>query len=182
MSLELLANELLLDLFEYLNACNLLHAFHGLNARFNQLLFIQLQKYYLDFRLISKNNFEYFCQQYLTSINNRVISLHLSDDVETPNLPQLFLSYGYRINQFIHLKLLSIDCISSFDLLNQIISQCHELSYLTHLNIMIHNNQDPEENFRDVINNIWSLSKLTHCYLDIQYPYATWLLEMTMIS
>ncbi|CAF4281305.1 unnamed protein product [Rotaria sp. Silwood2] len=182
MSLELLANELLLDLFEYLNAYNLFRAFHGLNARFNQLLFIQLQKYYLDFRLISKNNFEYFCQQYLTSINNRVISLHLSDDVETPNLPQLFLSYGYRINQFIHLKFLSIDCISSFDLLNQIIFQCHELSYLTHLNIMIHNKQEPEENFRAFINDIWSLSKLTHCYLDIQYPYATWLLEMTMIS
>ncbi|CAF0904071.1 unnamed protein product [Rotaria sordida] len=47
---------------------------------------------------------------------------------------------------------------------------------------MIHNNQDPEENFRDFINNIWSLSKLTHCYLDIQYPYATWLLEMSIIS
>ncbi|CAF1359005.1 unnamed protein product [Rotaria sp. Silwood1] len=182
MSLELLANELLLDLFEYFNAHHLLLAFYGLNTRFDQLLFIQLQKYYLDFRFISKNDFEYFCQQYLASINNRIISLHLSDDVETPNLPQLFLSHGYHMNQFIHLKSLSIDCISSFDILNQIIVQCHELLHLTHLNIMIHNNQDPEENFRDAINNIWSLPKLTHCYLDIQYPYATWLLEMTMIS
>ncbi|CAF2136623.1 unnamed protein product [Rotaria magnacalcarata] len=182
MSLELLANELLLDIFEFLNVHNLFRAFHGLNTRIDQLLLIQLQKYYLDFRSIAKHDFEFFSQQHLTSINDRIISLHISDDIETPNLPELLLSHGYRISQFIHLKSLSIDSISSFDLLNQIILQCHELSYLTHLNIMIQNNHDPEENFRDFINSIWSLTKLTHCNLDIQYPYATWLLEMSAFS
>jgi hypothetical protein len=36
--LELLSNELLLDIFEYLDACNLYQAFYGLNHRFNDLL------------------------------------------------------------------------------------------------------------------------------------------------
>ncbi|CAF4860482.1 unnamed protein product, partial [Rotaria magnacalcarata] len=139
MSLELLANELLLDIFEFLNVHNLFRAFHGLNTRIDQLLLIQLQKYYLDFRSIAKHDFEFFSQQHLTSINDRIISLHISEDIETPNLPELLLSHGYRISQLIHLKSLSIDSISSFDLLNQIILQCHELSYLTHLNIMIQN-------------------------------------------
>jgi len=184
MSLELLANEIILDLFEYLDAINLLRAFYGLNDRFDQLLLIKHQRYYLDFCSISKRDFEIFCQEYFSSINDRIISLHFSDDDETPNLPQIFFSSGYHINQFIHLKSLSIDYIYSFDLLNQIqiISQCHELAYLTHLKIIINNNPGLEDDFRNFINNIWSLPKLSRCYLDITYRYTTWPLDISIIS
>lgn len=182
MSLEVLANELLLDVFECLHAYHIFHAFYGLNARLNQLLCIQLRKYDLDFCTLSKHDFELFCHQHLTSINDRIISLHLSDDVETPNLPRVFLSNGYRIDQFVYLRLLSIYRINCFDLLNQILFQCHGLLYLTHLKVGIQNYQEPEEKYRDCINSIWSLAKLTHCYLDIQYLYSTWLVEMSAIS
>jgi hypothetical protein len=169
MNLESLANELLLDLFEYFDTIN-------------QLIFVLLQRYSLDFRSISKCNFESFCRRYLPSINDRVISLHLSNDFETPDQLQTFLSNGYRINQFTHLKSLSIDYTDSFDLLDQITSQCRELSSLTHLSITMNNPRDPEEGFCNFINNIWSLSTLTHCYLDITFYYIHKLMTMSTIS
>ena len=182
MNLECLANELLLDLFEYFDVINLFRAFTRLNHRFHHLLFIHLQRYYLDFRSISKFDFHLFTEQYLPLINDRVRSFRLSDDTETPHLPQMFLSSGYSINQFIHLKSLVIDHARSFDLLNQITSQCRQLTFLSHLSIKITNNDDPDENFRHFINNIWTLPKLSHCHLNIEYPYTAWLLQMSSIS
>jgi hypothetical protein len=58
MNLELLANELLLDLFEYLNGIHLFRAFHGLNSRFNNLLLTYFRFYALDFQSVSKTGFE----------------------------------------------------------------------------------------------------------------------------
>ncbi|CAF3677555.1 unnamed protein product [Rotaria sp. Silwood1] len=182
MNLESLANEILLDLLEYLDAVNLFRAFHGLNARFDQLIFIKLQRYYLDFRSIALRDFDIFHQEYLPLINDRIITFHLSDDIETPNMSQHFLLHNYIIKQFIHLKLLFIDYIYSFDVLNKLILQCRELSYLTHLYISINTYQDPAENFHDFINNIWSLPNLTHCHLDIIHPYAIQLIQMSVIS
>jgi len=49
MKLECLANELLMEIFEYLTAIDLLHTFHYLNSRFNTLLFKYFREYNLDF-------------------------------------------------------------------------------------------------------------------------------------
>ena len=50
MNLELLANEVLLDLFQFLDVVNLFRAFYGLNNRFDQLIFTKLQRYRLKCR------------------------------------------------------------------------------------------------------------------------------------
>jgi hypothetical protein len=47
--LESLGNELLLDLFEFFDTIQLFRAFHGLNSRFDNLLFNHFQAYRLDF-------------------------------------------------------------------------------------------------------------------------------------
>lgn len=47
MNLEFLPNEILLDLFEYLNGIDLLRAFYDHNSRFNLLLYKQFQFYFL---------------------------------------------------------------------------------------------------------------------------------------
>lgn len=182
MGFEHLANELLLDLFEYFDVIHLFRAFHRLNHRFDQLLFVRLQRYSLDFRSLSKVDFQQFCKHYFPLINNQVVSLHLSDDIETPNLPQLFLSSGYSIEQFIHLKSITIDHSYSFDLLNQITSQCLQLDFLTHLNVTIHNYDDPEENFREFMQNIWTLPKLIHCHVTILYLYPQRFFRISSIS
>ncbi|CAF1084406.1 unnamed protein product [Rotaria sordida] len=166
MYFECLANELLLDIFQYIDAIHLFHAFHGLNNRFDKLLFTKFKIYNLDFRSISKYNFENFCQQYLPSIINQIISLHLSDNEETPNLSKIFLSYNLTINQFINLKSLSLYNIETFDIFNQLIIQCNHLLYLTHLNMIkcCFNYRDNE--IQSLMNNIWNLPKLTHCIID----------------
>ncbi|CAF0925038.1 unnamed protein product [Rotaria sp. Silwood1] len=163
MKFEQLPNELILDVFEYLDAIDLLHAFYGLNCRFNKLLNISFKFYHLNFRSVSKYTFTIVCQQHLSTIINKIVSFYLADDEETPNLSEIFLSYNFTFNQFIHLKSLSIQSIQSIDLLNKIILQCHQLLYLTHLKLIecfINNNEN------DLINNIWNLPKLINCHID----------------
>ena len=166
MQFECLANELLLDLFKYLDVIQLFRAFHGLNNRFDELLLTRLQVYNLDFRFVPKYDFENFCQQYLSSIINQITNLHLSDNEETPNLSKLFLSRGFTLNRFIHLKALSLYCIQSFDTFNELIIQCKYLPYLTHLKMIKCLFNYHENDGQCLINNIWKLSKLTHCIFD----------------
>ena len=164
--LEELSNEILLDLFQLFNLSDLFHAFHNLNSRFNQLLSYHLRFYSLDFRSISKDYFDLICREYLSSITHQITSLCLSDDDRTPNQPELFLPYRFTFDQFEHLKTLSLYSINSWKFLTLIIYQCRSLQYLTHLNII---NQRSTDRFQRestcLINNIWSLSKLTHCNL-----------------
>ena len=80
LNIESLANELLLDLFEYISSVDLLHAFYGLNNRFDKLLHDHLQTHSLDFRSTSKTNFRLICQQYLPTFANSIYSIYLSDD------------------------------------------------------------------------------------------------------
>ncbi|CAF1394779.1 unnamed protein product [Adineta ricciae] len=166
--LESLANELLLDLFEYFDGIHLLNGFYDLNHRFNQLLLHHFHNYSFDFRSVSKRHFNLACREYLPLVIDRIVSLHLSDDDETPKLPELFLSQIFTFEYFIYLKSLSFYCLRSLDLLNQIIIQCRQLSSLTRLNI-INFYVDYEENIAvTLMNNIWSLN-LIHCHLDNFY-------------
>ncbi|UJR19556.1 hypothetical protein I4U23_022686 [Adineta vaga] len=70
MLLESLANELLLDLFEFLDGIDLLRAFGGLNCRFETLLHRYVLDYHLDFRFVSKRDFD----QHLKSLNVSQVS------------------------------------------------------------------------------------------------------------
>jgi hypothetical protein len=68
MSLELLCNELLLYVFEFLDDVHLFRAFYGLNHRFNALLFDRNRNYCLDFRSIRKRDFQTICEKYAPSV------------------------------------------------------------------------------------------------------------------
>jgi hypothetical protein len=166
MNFECLANELILYIFEFLDAIHLLQAFQNLNNRFDKLLFNEFRRHNLDFRSVSKYDFHKACQQYLPLIIHQITALHLSDNEETPNLPKLFLSHPFPINQFTHLQSFSLYSIQSFDILNQFITQCNNLPFLTHLNLIKCYFNYPENDMQCLINNIWSLPKLTHCILD----------------
>lgn len=180
--LESLPNELLLTVFQYLDLIQLIRAFHNLNNRFHQLVSVTIGNAYLDCRSLSKNDFEWFAQHHIASIDARVTSWRFSDDLETPDFSEHFLSIGHPINRMQCLKSLSIDRIFSFERLNQITSQLRALPHLSHLRLGIENSQDRELHFRDFINHIWSLPALTHCDLDIIYPYSAWLLNISETS
>ncbi|CAF4799796.1 unnamed protein product [Rotaria sp. Silwood1] len=181
--LESLANELLLDLFEFFDTANLLQAFYGLNSRFNELLYSHFQVHQLDLKSVSKETFDIISKKFLPLIINQIISLHLSSD-ETPGLPELFLSRGFTLNRFICLQSLSLYNINHLDTLYKIIYQCRYLSHLTHLNIIKYDDddEDKQENTLDLLNNIWSLLTLTHCNLNGLQIDEIWLLSISIIS
>jgi hypothetical protein len=167
MNLESLANELLLDLFEYISTVHLLRAFYDLNLRFNHLLLDHLQTYSLDFRSVSKTNFDMICQQYLPSLADYIISLHLSVDNETPEQIHLFFSYVPTLNDFTHLQSLSLYNIHSAKTVEKLMIEWHQLQNLTYLYIVDCCLQDHQCNLIKITNNIWSLPKLICCHLDI---------------
>ncbi|CAF4183647.1 unnamed protein product, partial [Rotaria sp. Silwood2] len=179
MNFESLANELLLDIFEYFNAIQLLHIFHGLNIRFNKLIYLHLQTYPLDFRCISKQDFDNICQKHLPFITNQIISIHLSNDDDTPEQPNLFFSYGFHFQQFKKLQSLSLYYIRSTDLINNIIRNCPHLIYLK---ISKCNFDDNMEKAQFCVNNIWNLTKLKYCYLDIPFYNDFYIPLPTIIS
>ncbi|CAF4135881.1 unnamed protein product, partial [Adineta steineri] len=104
MHFESLANELLLDIFEFFDGIDLFRAFYGLNTRFNNLLSTLFHHYRFDFRSISKHDFNFICHHCLPLIIERITSLKLSNDDETPNLPNFLFSYGFTLDKFIRLQ------------------------------------------------------------------------------
>lgn len=173
MTFESLANELILDIFEYFHTIDLFHTFSQLNLRFYTLLIQHHHGYHLNFQSISKGNFDIICQQHLPFIIDQILSLNLSDDDETPILPKLFLSYGFTLDQFIRLKSLTLNHIHSFDIITQIINQCQSLLNLTHLNLIkccLYRKDQTITSY--LLNNIWKLSKLRHCHLSNIYPIS----------
>ncbi|CAF1019433.1 unnamed protein product [Adineta steineri] len=167
MYFESLANELLLDIFEFFDGIDLFRSFYGLNTRFNNLLSTHFHPYRFDFRSISKHNFNFICHHCLPLIIERIISLKLSNDDETPNLPNFLFSYGFTLDKFIRLQSLSLYSISSFKELNDIIVRCDQLPYLTHLYLIDGANDGEKKDTQLLFNNIWHLKKLHH--LSINY-------------
>ncbi|CAF1093350.1 unnamed protein product [Rotaria sordida] len=182
MKFEDLANELFLDIFELLDGVDLLHAFHNLNYRVNRLLLIHFRFYHLDFRSLSKNRFDIITENYLRLISDKILSIHLSNDDETPDLPYLFVSRGYTLNKFINLQSLSLYYIDCFDILNEIIVQCNHLTYLTDLKLIKCYFNSEENDFHCLINNIWNLPKLRKCLLDQINSRKIRLNELSMMS
>ncbi len=136
MNLESLANELLVDLFEYLNGIHLFRAFHGLNSRFNNLLLTYFRFYAFDFRSVSKTDFDIICQEHLAPLADRIMSLCLSDDDETPQQLNCFLSHKFILRQFTQLKSLTLNYIRLKEMMDKMMHEVHYLSHLTHMNII----------------------------------------------
>ncbi|CAF1269535.1 unnamed protein product [Adineta steineri] len=80
MNLELIPDEVLLNIFQYVHDFDLLRAFSNLSYRFNFLLHNQYRTYCFNFNYLSKRTFDMICQQHLTFIADRTITLTLSDD------------------------------------------------------------------------------------------------------
>ncbi|CAF1215750.1 unnamed protein product [Rotaria sordida] len=166
MSLELLPNEILLDIFNYFNGVELLRIFYGLNTRLNFLLHDRFLNCSFKFNSVSKHDFDIICQQYLPTMADYIITLDLTDNDDTPTEIELFLSYSPSFKQFIHLRSLSLFNLRSYPTLMKILEECHHLCNLTHLGLF-HCYQDGQIDFQLIVNHIWSLPKLTHCTIGI---------------
>jgi hypothetical protein len=135
MKLESLPNELLLDLFAFFNGVDLLRTFYRLNTRFDQIVLTHIRISSLDFHSVSKTDFDIICQQHLPSIVDRITSLCLSDDDETPEQTYYFLYYKLTLCQFTHLQSLSLSDIKSTTMMNRMMDDLCHLLQLQHLRI-----------------------------------------------
>ncbi|CAF1241747.1 unnamed protein product [Rotaria sordida] len=103
------------------------------------------------------------CQQHLSVIADRVIALFLSDNDDTPEQINLFLSYASSFGQFTQLRSLSLLSICSYGTLMKILNDCQYLSNLSHLNIYCNYLRYNPVDLQLIINSIWSLPKLIQC-------------------
>ena len=167
MNFEQLANEILLDMFEYLKSIHLLRAFSHLNSRFNNLLIIHFRTHGLDFQSIFASDFDIICQQHLPLLADRITALRLSDDDDTPNQIDLFLSDYFPRYQFIQLKSLILYHISSIGIIKKVVLQFRHLPLLAHFILIDCHVKSDNKTLRNIINRIWNLRKLTHCHFDL---------------
>jgi hypothetical protein len=176
MKFERLPNELLLDIFEYFDGIHLFRAFYGLNSRLNNLINTSVKSYQLDFRGASKSDYNFiYCQ----SIADKVLSIHIADGDETPNLPEIYFSHHFTAPYYIQLQSLSLYSIYSIDTLNTIVLQCHRLPCLTNLKfIQCLLNNAPNY----IINIIWKLSKLINCVIDEDMLKGECFVQLSEIS
>ena len=167
MLLEVLSNDLLLHLFEYLNEVDVFRGFHGLNYRFNSLIFTQRPIICLDFRSTSKRDFEITAEKHIPIIFDRVTSLCLSNDVDTPQQVEYFLGQYMPLHTFINLRSLSLYHIHSYKLLQSISEEWRLFPNLTHLNVIkCLASCDPRQ-CQQLVDSIWCLSKLICCHLGV---------------
>ncbi|CAF1482220.1 unnamed protein product [Adineta steineri] len=172
MRFEELPNEIIYEIFDYLSAIDLLRCFFNLNSRFNKLLDQQLNKSHLDFRRISKVNFDYICEKYISSLVDQITSIHLSDDNDTPRQIKLFLTHdNFKLRQFIHLKSISLSCVQSRQLLYQIMIECSYLPCLTHFSLDSRGIEMDENDAEYFVYYLSELSELIYCYLDISWEF-----------
>ncbi|CAF4721268.1 unnamed protein product [Rotaria sp. Silwood1] len=160
-------------MFEYLKSVHLLQAFSHLNTRFNDLLIIHFRTHGLDFRSISKHNFDAVCQQNLSLIADHITGLRLSDDDDTPQQINLFLSDSLTLRQFIQLKSLSLYHISSYEIIKKVVVQFSHLALLAHFNLINCHLKFHQKTLRDILNHIWHLPKLIHCHLDLHFQHKS---------
>ncbi|CAF1496076.1 unnamed protein product, partial [Rotaria sp. Silwood1] len=163
MNLELLPNEFLLDLFEYLNSIDLLRVFYGLNSRFNLLLYKQFRAYRFKFDCMSKSKFDAIYQQHLPFIANRVLTLHLSDYRNISRQINHFLSYIPSFNHFTQLQSLTLYNLHPYETLLKLLDECRHLNNLMQLVVYASYLPNEQVDCQLIVDTIWNLSKLTKC-------------------
>ena len=107
-NLERLADDVLYEVFEYLGGISTLRPFSLLNSRFDVLLIIHFRNHPLDFYGSSKYDFDLVCREKLPSMVEHITALRLSDGDGTTHQIDPFLSRGWNLSRFVHLRSMSI--------------------------------------------------------------------------
>lgn len=153
---ELIPNEVLLEVFEYLSPCDIFQSFYFLNRRYDCfLLSLRLR---IDLVGISKRNFDY--QNYLLYplVPHQIVSFRCEDLFDR-------LIYQIHLSHFIALKYLTISNLNVEHLLF-IIPQLNYLRKLIYLNLRTR----PNIVHGEKIIFKGQLSAIEKCILDINQP------------
>ncbi|CAF0981370.1 unnamed protein product [Adineta ricciae] len=160
MTLERLPDELLIELFEYFDAPELFQIFYGLNNRFNTILFDKCRSSHLNFHSMMKYGYASQCQSYLRTIVDQIISLRLfGESNEYPSQMNIFASIGISLEEFTHLRSVSLLYVNSSDAFSLVLS-CYGMPHLTHLKVF--QSSRPSAIDQNFSNAVWGLPKLAH--------------------
>lgn len=183
MQFELLANELLFDVFEYLSFVDLLNGFQNLNNRFDNLIVDYCQTCQaLDFRLISKENLNLFRRRYLPSVVDHIETIYLSDNDRNPYEIDLFLSRLYPIYRFTNLRSISLESLYSIDKLKRLLNDLKQIPTLNSLKLIESYLENDPKKLVEIMNQIWSLENLQDCYLDFSFSSKSYFIVSTIFS
>ena len=173
---ESLPNELLIEVFSFCDDLQLLRAFARLNVRFDRLLFVHWHNYCLNFQSIDKAQFNLVCEHYLPIIADRVRSLSLSDDDETPNLS------GRLIREtFANLQFLTLDHLQSVERANAFFLNRLSMRHLRYFRIS-KCRERTRSDMIDLIDQLWHLPLLVHCNLEGLHLIDRLFTNLTTIS
>ncbi|CAF0952818.1 unnamed protein product [Didymodactylos carnosus] len=133
LTLEVLPDELLLELYLYLNPLDVLYSFSGLNHRFDRS--INEYKYHIDLSItgISLSKMIYYSKQLFPVISHYVHMLTMSDE-RTPNQMLLFNDI---CQQFSNLECLKLRYCNVNDGMINILSQLYQLKNLWELYVHV---------------------------------------------
>ena len=168
MNIEQLPNELYMNCFKYLSTVDLLHAFYGLNYRFNLILLDQFRIQGIDFQSMSRMDMDIISEKYLPQLVDQMTSMRLSNDDQSPGLIEQFFNQKFLLHRFTNLQSLSVCHLRSPVLAGKLLVELQDMPNLTRLTynpyFLFSNNMA----VRHFISGIWRLSKLTHCHLVFQ--------------
>ncbi|CAF1158979.1 unnamed protein product [Rotaria sordida] len=182
MILESLTNESIHEIFEYLSMDHLLNAFYNLNVRFNTLIYDHIRDHNGLFQSISKSLFNIICIEYLPMNIHRIVSLHLSDNDDSPQQIECFFNNGFHLREFIQLRSLTLQHIHNENTMRRIIFELCYLPLLTELNLYQYYFRNHPKYQLKFVNSIWSLPKLVRLNLNIVPEYKCYFPVPTVIS
>ncbi|CAF3714407.1 unnamed protein product [Rotaria sp. Silwood1] len=85
--------ELIVEISDYLDGCDLYYAFYGISLRINTILNQQCHRLHVSFIRISKIKFDLYCNLILPRMSAHIVSLKLcGDNSSTPGQLTLFLT------------------------------------------------------------------------------------------
>ncbi|CAF0991364.1 unnamed protein product [Adineta ricciae] len=170
--LEVLANELFCDIFQYLSIGDLLKAFYELNSRFKALVLSHSCLYHLDFDSISKSDSITVFQRHIPLVKSRIVSVRVSDRNYAMKQTKLLVLHGLNLRNFDQLRSFTLCHVRCEQTMDTIMLALSRLSHVTHLKIIkCHSSFNYQESTK-LSNIIWSLPKLTRVYLDTeQYKF-----------
>lgn len=153
--LENLSNEILYEIFEYLDICFVYNMFSNLNIRFEYLLKYSSLPMKVNLSWISKSTFEHYCKYILAPNLTRIISLNISN----PSAIKVFFAFFPINDSFTRLESLNLGQINS-DHLICLLTYFDSLPRLFSLLVTINN---PSESINTIYQLITTLPVLKYC-------------------
>jgi hypothetical protein len=158
--LEDLANEILYEIFDYLDIYHIYQGFFNLNQRFQTLILHSNLPIQINISTLSKSTFEYYHKNIILPNKHRINYLRLSN----PFTVDIIFSPPLLISKFLSLETLILDHINA-KYLHNILKHAALLPKLSSLVLHLADHiEDPSQLFV----HIFRLSKLKSCQLTYQ--------------